>query len=60
MDMDSQSWLIYYENLKKDFQGKKRVGNIVPANDIQSFLYRITDLEKELNTMRESPMQYDL
>lgn len=60
MDVDSHGWLVYYERLKRDFQDRKRLSNNIPLNEARELLDRIVDLEKDLNVMKESPMQYDL
>jgi hypothetical protein len=60
MSVDSTTWLSQYEQLKHDFQTQRKVSNQVSGLYCKDFLSRIGDLDKSLEIMRESPMQYDL
>lgn len=60
MDLDSQSWIEDYERLKNDFQRERKATGGIRSEEVKDMIERIITLEKELNTMKESPMQYDL
>lgn len=60
MELDSQAWIEDYERLKNDFQRERKTSGSIGVEEIKNMIDRITTLEKELNIMKDSPMQYDL
>ncbi len=58
--IDSYQWLQQYERLKTDFQGRRKFAPNLTNVDSKDMLERISALEKQLNIMRESPMEYEM
>ena len=58
--LDEQSWIVFYNRIKTDYQGKRKFSAIINSNDGKELLDRMAVLEKSLNVMKESPMEYDL
>ena len=58
--VDNQEWIIKYDNLRSDFQGKRKISANLNASDAKGFNDRLAVLEKHLNIMKESPMEYDM
>ena len=58
--IDEQQWIVLYNRIKADYQGKRKFTATLTPADGKDFLERMIQLEKSLNFMRESPMEYDL
>jgi hypothetical protein len=58
--IDSQEWVKKYDRMKFELQGKRKIGPSLSQIDSRDFYDRLASLEKELNIMKESPMEYDM
>lgn len=60
MNIDAQDWIVDYDRVKREFQAQRRLSAQIPRDAAEDFLQRLTQLERELSVMRDSPMQYDM
>ncbi len=58
---DEQAWTVAYNRVKTDYQQKKKFSPVIAATpDGKDLMDRLQALEKSLNMMKESPMEYEL
>jgi hypothetical protein len=58
--VDEQKWTVVYNGVKTDFQNKKKHAPLIAAADGKDLMDKLQSLEKSLNIMKESPMEYEL
>lgn len=55
-----QIWINNYENVKSQIQVKRKTGLPVSPNETKQIIESIQKLEKDLKTIQESPMEYEM
>lgn len=53
-------WESHYGSLKKDIQESRKTGKRCSETDIARFQDRYTKLEKSLQIIKSSPMEYEV
>jgi Tfp pilus assembly protein PilO len=60
MDVDNQTWVLLYDKLKNDFKEKRKFAANLNNVDQKDMNDRLHTLEKQLNVMKDSPMEYEM
>lgn len=60
MDFDYRDWERYYIRLRNDYQSLRKISHTAPASDVKDLQTRLASVEKSLQIMKSSPMQYEL
>lgn len=55
-----QLWLSNYDSVKSVIQLKRKAGLPVSPNETKQIIESIQKLEKDLKTIQESPMEYEM
>lgn len=58
--MNSHDWIHQYNAVKRDIVARRQTGRPVGAGDQRNLNTAIAGLEKELKTMAQTPLEYDL
>jgi hypothetical protein len=58
--MNAHEWMAQYNTVKRDIVSRRQAGKPVQAGDQRNLTNVLATLEKELKTMAQSPMEYDL
>jgi hypothetical protein len=53
-------WTDYYEKLKKEILDHRKTGQLFKSTEINSFNAQLKTLEKSLETIQLSPMEYEM